>query len=160
LAAAAEIGSSGGGAGGGWLPPTALDTARDIEVGQRAEELIYRQEVERLLGLGLPASRVVWTSAVNPGADHDILSVDDDDEDLWIEVKGTTGTDGRFPWSVGEFARAARERSHYIIWRVYLVGGPAPKARPFRDPVGMLTDGNLRLDIATLAAQAAPLDPP
>lgn len=151
-------GQGGGGAGSGWLPPTPEDTVRDIEIGQRAEELIYRQELGRLRGLGLSESRVVWTSAVNPGADHDILSVDDDGEDLWIEVKGTTGTGGGFAWSVGEFARAARERSHYVLWRVYLVGGPTPKARPFRDPVGMLADGNLRLDIATLAAQVAPLE--
>jgi hypothetical protein len=108
----------------------------------------------------LAESRVVWTSSVNPDAAHDILSVDDDGEVLWIEVRATTGTDGRFARSVGEFARAARERSHHIIWRVYLAGGRAPRARPFRDPVGMLTEGNLRLDIATLAAQVAPLDSP
>jgi hypothetical protein len=32
-------------------------------------------------------------------ANDDILSVDDDGSDLWIEVKATTGRDGRFEWS-------------------------------------------------------------
>lgn len=35
-------------------------------------------------------SRVVWASESNPGANLDIVSVDEDGEDVWIEVKSTT----------------------------------------------------------------------
>ena len=54
----------------------------------------------------------------DPGADHDILSVDDDGEDLWIEVKATTGRDGRFRWPKAEFEKAVEKRDRYILWRV------------------------------------------
>jgi hypothetical protein len=101
--------------------------------------------------------RVIWVSASDPGADHDIRSVDEDGVDLWVEVKGTVGTDGRFTWSAKEFARAIRERDRYVLWRVYEADSPNPTARAFRDPIGLLLAGKLGITVANLAAEVAPV---
>ena len=107
---------SGGGGGGGstgiWLPRTAAEVERDQKVGHRGEALVYRQELERVRAMGYadPERLVIWTSRADPGADHDIRSVDDKGRTKWIEVKSTTGVDGRFDWSRKEFEKALRER--------------------------------------------------
>ena len=150
-------GGGGGGGGGQWRPKTAAEVARDQAIGRRAEELILRNERERVRRLGFDENRVVWTADTNPGADHDIRSVDDDGGDLWVEVKGTVGTDGRFAWPIGEFTLALRERSRYVLWRVYEAGTEHPTAKPFRDPIAMLGSQSIRADIASLAIEVEPL---
>ena len=94
------------------------------------------------------------------GADHDIRSVDDDGSDLWIEAKGTTGRDGRFYWSAPEFRRAVRERSKYILLRVYEAESVTPKLRYFRDPIGMLLGGTLGIEVASFVGEVEPLIEP
>jgi hypothetical protein len=149
----------GGGSGnsGQWTPPSAAEQERSRAVGNRAEELILQAERARVRALGLDEMRVIWVSASDPGADHDIRSVDEDGVDLWVEVKGTVGTDGRFTWSAKEFARAIRERDRYVLWRVYEADSPNPTARAFRDPIGLLLAGKLGITVANLAAEVAPV---
>ena len=113
--------------------PTSRDIDRDKRVGDRGEELIYRQELERVrsLGYGAPEKLVIWTSRNEPGADHDIRSVDEDGEPLWIEVKSTTGTDGYFDWSSREFKKALHSGDSYELWRVYQADTRQPTAKLF-----------------------------
>ena len=115
-------------------------------------------ELQRVTGRGYPPNRVVWSSRENPAADHDILSVADDGGDLWLEVKGTRGCHGRFDWSRAEFDRARQERGRYVLCRVYEADTVSPAVRRIVDPVRKLLDGQIRLDIATLAAEVPPLD--
>jgi len=61
---------------------------------------------------------VVWTSASDLGADHDILSVADDGGHFWVEVKSTTGSHGRFDWPRSEFEPTLRARERYVLYRV------------------------------------------
>ena len=145
---------------GDWTPPTAADQARARAVGKRAEELIFEQERIRVRALGCDEARVIWVSQTDEGADHDIRSVDPDGEDIWIEVKGTSGSDGRFMWSATEFARAVRKRDRYVLWRVYEADASEPRARAFRDPIGLLLDGRLGMTVANLAAEVAPATAP
>jgi len=144
--------------GGGGRLRTPLEQQRDREIGDRAEELVYLSELQRVTGRGYPPNRVVWSSRENPAADHDILSVADDGGDLWLEVKGTRGCHGRFDWSRAEFDRARQERGRYVLCRVYEADTVSPAVRRIVDPVGKLLDGQIRLDIATLAAEVPPLD--
>lgn len=122
-----ELRGGGGGGGGGttnvWLPPTAAENERASRVGQRGEELVYRMELQKVrdMGYAKPELYVVWTSQDDPGADHDIRSIDINGEPRWIEVKSTTGVDGRFDWPRREFEKALRERERYELWRVYRV---------------------------------------
>ncbi len=146
------------GGGEGWTPRTWREQQQDQEIGHRAEELVFLQEVERVRALGHPTSRVVWTSRGNAAADHDILSVADDGGDLWLEVKGTRGRHGRFSWPRAEFNLAVQARDRYVLCRVYEADTVAPTLTRIIDPVGKLLAGEIRLDVETLAAQVAPLD--
>jgi len=94
---------------------------------------------------------VIWTSDADPGADHDIRSVTEDGKPLWIEVKSTVGRDGAFDWPKSEFQKALREGSRYQLWRVYDASSTQPVAKCFPDPVGLIRDGKLRLDLGTRA---------
>src|SRR5208282_4029612 len=59
--------TSGGGRTWAWSPPTPQRIERDREVGRRGEELVYRQELERVHAAGHPAPErvVVWTSNID-----------------------------------------------------------------------------------------------
>ena len=140
-----------------WQPPSPQDEEWEREIGKRGEELVYRKELARVRDLGLPESRVKWVSAEDPGADHDILSVDDDGADLWIEVKSTTGRDGRFKWPRSEFEKAVDKRARYVLCRVYEVDKNRVTMKRFRDPVGMLPTHAMRLDIESLSAEVEPM---
>lgn len=109
--------------------------------------------------MGYPESRVIWVADKIPGADFDILSVDDDGEDLWIEVKSTTGKDGRFQWPKAEFEKAVEKRNRYILWRVYEADSLKPSTKPFRDPVEILLRKGMRLNIDTFNAMIEPMEP-
>ena len=97
-----------------------------------------------------------WLSESKPASDFDILSVDEDGGELFIEVKATSGRDGRFQWSRSEFERALQERGRYILYRVYQAEARSPVVRSFRDPIALLSQGGLRLDIETLRAEVEP----
>ena len=141
----------------GWSPPTWEQDERDREIGRRGEELVYREELEKVKKLGYPESRVEWISEQNPGADHDIRSVDSDGENLFIEVKSTAGKDGRFQWSKNEFDLARSLRDRYVLYRVYEVDSKTPSMKSFQDPVGLLLQNALRLDVSSLYAEVESL---
>jgi hypothetical protein len=152
-----ETGSSRSGWSGGsngWAPRTIAEMERDREVGRRGEELVYRMEVERVRQAGHPdpESAVIWTSRNDPGADHDIRSIDGNGGVRWIEVKSTTGNDGRFDWPRKEFEKAMRERERYELWRVYRAASMAAIAKCFRDPAKMLGESRLQLELGSLRA--------
>ncbi len=119
IAAAAPVG--GGRFGGYWTPRTPAEIERDRKLGTHGEELVYRLELERVRNLGHanPEEKVIWTSRLDPGADHDIQSIGEDGGPIWIEVKSTTGQDGRFEWSIAEFEKALHEGNRYQLWRIY-----------------------------------------
>lgn len=146
-----------GGGGGSWIPRSPAEQEEDRALGARGEELVFHAEVERVRALGYPATRVTWTSQSNPAADHDILSVADDGGDLWLEVKSTTGRHGHFSWPRAEFELALRARDRYVLCRVYEAHSTSPTVRREQDPVASLLAHAIRLDIASLAAEVAPL---
>jgi hypothetical protein len=130
--------SSRTGRKGLWTPSTSINEERDRDVGQHGEEIIFLQEVERVKKRGYQASRVVWVAQNNPAVDYDILSVDENGRDLWIEVKSTTGRHGHFQWSIAELKKAIQERELYILWRIYEADTTHPGIKPFRDPIGKI----------------------
>lgn len=158
--------SRGGGGGGGggttnvWLPPTAAENERASRVGQRGEELVYRMELQKVRDMGYanPEQYVVWTSQDEPSADHDIRSIDINGQPRWIEVKSTTGVDGRFEWPRREFEKALRERDRYELWRVYRVADKEPVAKCFTNPSRMLGARQITLELGMLRANIEKLD--
>lgn len=149
----------GGGSGGPsyWIPRDHTSEEWEKKIGRRGEEIIYRQELSRVKEMGYSESKVVWVANDNPTSDFDILSVDDDGEDIWIEVKSTTGRDGRFRWPKAEFEKAIEKRNRYILWRVYEADTLKPKRKAFRDPVGILLHKGMRLDIDNFFAMVEPM---
>ena len=150
-------GPSGGswGGGGGWSPGN-RSAERDRLIGRRGEEVVFMLEKARVRRAGFREDRVVWVSEANPASDHDIESVDDDGEKLFIEVKATTGSDGKFHWSVAEFHRALQAQSRYILYRVYFVNDLSPVVCAFRNPVSLISSGGLHLDIDSFRAEVQP----
>lgn len=142
------------GYGSSWTPRTPAEVERDRQVGLQGEALVYRAELERVRALGYenPEVHVVWVSKDNPGADHDIRSIGADGGAIWIEVKSTTGTDGRFDWSIAEFEKALREGPRYELWRVYGAGGLNPLAKRFENPASLMKGPTLRLELGSLRA--------
>ena len=150
-------GSSGGswGGGGGWSPGS-RNEERDRIIGRRGEEIVFMLEKARVRKAGYREDRVVWVSEANPASSFDIESVDDDGEMLFIEVKATTGSDGKFHWSMSEFQCALQEQKRYILYRVYLVSDHSPVVCAFRNPVALISSGGLHLDIESFRAEVQP----
>lgn len=139
---------------GGWTPPTPAEIERDRQVGARGEEIVYRAELERVRALGFdpPEQKVIWSSHIDAGADHDIQSIDADGLPIWIEVKATSGYDGRFDWPRREFEKALREGARYQLWRVYGATSANPLAKVFSDPITLLRTSVVRLELGGLRA--------
>jgi hypothetical protein len=114
---------------------------------------VYHEERKRLIQLGLDPDSVVWTSEQNMAADHDIRSIDAEGRDRWIEVKATAGRDGRFSWSRAEFELALQARARYTLWRVYEAASSTPTLIPYDDPISLLLNQQMGLDISTLTAE-------
>lgn len=146
--------SGGGRSTSTWRQPTPAEIERASLLGHRGEELVYRMELQKVRDMGYaePERYVIWTSRDDPGADHDIRSIDASGLPRWIEVKSTTGVDGRFDWSRKEFEKALRERERYELWRVYRVTDQAPVAKCFPNPARMLSTRHITLELGMLRA--------
>jgi hypothetical protein len=142
-----------------WIPPSIQDVERDREVGRRGEELAFRHELDRVRALGKPApeSLVIWTSELDPGADHDIRTIDENGRTRWIEVKSTTGTDGIFEWSKNEFQKALRAGRRYELWRVYKADSKHPIIIRYPNPIKLLGRKLMKLDISKFRAKVGSL---
>lgn len=138
------------------IPPSS--TERDEAVGRRGEELVYRAEQVRVRKLGYDEDRVIWVAKDDRTADHDIRSVDEDGADLFIEVKSTVGTGGRFEWSVREFQKALQEGNRYVLVRVYEADTSEPTCKLFRAPISLVRSGQVKVDIAGFRAEVEPMD--
>ena len=148
----------GVGGSGSWSQPTPEQEKWERSIGHRGEEIIYRREIARINALGEDESKVIWVSQGNPGSDFDIYSIDDNGKKLWIEVKSTSGTDGRFRWSKAEFDKARRHRGQYILYRVYEADTRTPSVKEFRDPVNLLLNDAMRLNVSSLNAEVEGLN--
>ena len=143
-----------------WRPRTVAEMERDREVGRRGEELVYREELERVRAMGHANAEelVIWVSDTDPGADHDIRSIGEDGLVRWLEVKSTTGTDGRFEWSRSEFEKALREGDRYELWRVYQVASTNPVAKQFSNPAALISSSRLVLELGSVRASLESLE--
>ena len=119
--------------------------------------LVLREERARLATRGLREEAVVWTADASPAADHDIRSVGDDGQPLYIEVKATRGRDGRFSWPLAEFKLAVEQRGRYVLYRVYEADSRTPTIVGISDPVGAMHDGRLAINVETLAGDIGPV---
>jgi hypothetical protein len=151
-------GFGGGGTGGSWAPRTERQRQEDDALARHGEQVVLREERDRLARLGISPDQAVWVAQANPSADHDIRSVHEDGSPLYIEVKSTRGRDGRFSWPRAEFQLAMRQRPRYVLYRIYEADTTAPLIIGFLDPIALLQEGRLILNLEALSADIGPAD--
>jgi hypothetical protein len=110
------------------------------------------------MGHQTPEDLVVWTSQADPGADHDIRSINEKGQARWLEVKSTSGIDGRFDWPRKEFEKALREGENYELWRVYHAATINPVAKRFPNPGALLGASRIILELGSLRASIEGLE--
>lgn len=136
----------------GWNPRTSEEQARDAAYGLQGEVIVYHYEIQRLSGSASLMPNRMRSGRQHSIGDHDIQSIAEDGSPIWIEVKTTSGADGRFDWSKREFEKALREGPRYQLWRVYGAGSSTPIAKLFEDPIALLRNSVLRPEIVDLRA--------
>lgn len=139
-----------------WTPRDDQDREDDRLLGRRGEQLVLRHLQERLRQQGRSPDLAAWIADLDPFADHDITTLDAGGERVWVEVKATTGRDGRFRWSKAEFQLALRARDRYLLFRVYEAHTLNPRLLEVRDPVGRFQAGGLDLGLDSLAVDVGP----
>ena len=87
------------------------------------------------------------------------MSVDEDDQLIYIEVKSTNGSDPVEPFYIShaELIEATYRRSRYYVYRVTDVDSTAPTITRWADPLGLIKEGKGRLLLAK-AQMALSLD--
>lgn len=134
--------------GGG--PSSAPSIQSEVEkrrIGRKGEEFAFKSEQKRLKDSGKDPSRVTWVALSDELAPYDLVSVDDDDQRIYIEVKSTAHSDPReaFYMSQNELLEAMYRGSRYYLYRVVDVDSQTPRCFSVRDPLRHLREGRGRL---------------
>jgi|GEM_PF-1534927 len=142
-----RTGSVGG--GGGRVPEIQSD-AENRRIGQRGEEAAYHAERHRIERLGKNPELVQWVSQKIQTAPYDLISVDKDDQRIYIEIKSTNSTDPTEPFyiSKAELIEAMSRRNCFYIYRVTEVDSEIPKIMRWSDPLGLINEGKGSLLLA------------
>lgn len=91
-------------------------------LGELGEKFVYEHELERVEGYKLPQyKKVIWVSKDNgDGEGYDILSYDQNGNEIYIEVKTTRkGKSTPFYITNTELIRSIKEKEKYFLYRVY-----------------------------------------
>ena len=92
------------------------------EIGDLGEQFIYDQESEKVKQYKLPKSKQVkWVARdIGDGLGFDILSYDENGNEMYIEVKTTLGEeDTSFFVSANELEKSKQCGDNYYLYRVY-----------------------------------------
>lgn len=109
------------------------EARENSELGRWGETWVYEYERQRWAHDPERQERVVHVAAqVGDGLGHDVLSVGDDGERLYIEVKTTRGRPST-PWYMtkAEMRFASDQRGSYALYRLYGANPEAGSARFF-----------------------------
>lgn len=128
-------------------------------VGKRGEDVAYNAERQRLEALGRNPDSVHWISKTDELSPYDLMSVDEDGQLIWIEVKATRGSDPTEPFYIShaELIEATYRRSRYYVYRVTDVDSASPLITRWADPLTLIKEGKGRLLLAK-AQMALSLD--
>ncbi|MEC9484826.1 MAG: DUF3883 domain-containing protein [Candidatus Izemoplasma sp.] len=102
---------------------------RDIKKGYFAEKLVEAYEKNYLISIGREdlANKVKWVAKEADNFGYDILSFDENGNDKYIEVKGTTlGKSHPFDVSKNEVDTSIEKKDNYWIYRVYNLDSNQP----------------------------------
>ncbi len=138
------------GTGGPSNAPSVQTEAENRRVGKRGEEIAHTAERRRLKALGKNPDLAHWISKTDELSPYDLLSVDADDQLIYIEVKATKGSDPAEPFYIShaELIEATYRRSRYYLYRVTDVDSASPVITRWADPLALIKEGRGRLLLA------------
>ncbi|PRY52511.1 uncharacterized protein DUF3883 [Knoellia remsis] len=138
------------GTGGTSTAPSVQTEEQNRRVGKRGEEVAYNAERRRLTEIGKNPASVHWISKTDELSPYDLMSVDEDDQLIYIEVKATRASDPAEPFYIShaELIEATYRRSRYYIYRVTDVDDAAPLITRWADPLALIKEGRGRLLLA------------
>jgi hypothetical protein len=142
--------SHGIGSGGPSKAPSVQTEEENRRVGNRGEEIAYNAERKRVQALGKNPDSVRWISKADELSPYDLMSVDEDDQLIYIEVKATKGSDPAEPFYIShaELIEATYRRSRYYVYRVTEVDSATPTITRWADPLALIKEGKGRLLLA------------
>ncbi|WP_081842318.1 DUF3883 domain-containing protein [Actinomadura welshii] len=142
--------SHGIGSGGPSKAPSVQTEEENRRVGKRGEEIAYNAERKRVRAFGKNPNSVHWISKTDELSPYDLMSVDEDDQLIYIEVKATKGSDPAEPFYIShaELIEATYRRSRYYVYRVTEVNSATPAITRWADPLALIKEGKGRLLLA------------
>ena len=106
-------------------------------LGNFGEQLVFKYEQEKLKSLG-SIKEPKYTALENDGAGYDILSYNEADEEIYIEVKTTSQScETAFFITIGELKKSIESKEKYRLYRVYDYAEETDTAK-FREQKGSL----------------------
>ena len=138
------------GSGGASKAPSVQTEEENRRVGKRGEEVAHNAERRRLISLGKNPDSVHWISQTDELSPYDLISTDEDDQRIWIEVKATKGSDPSEPFYIShaELVEASYRRTRYYVYRVTDVDSASPTITRWADPLALTKEGKGRLLLA------------
>jgi hypothetical protein len=148
------------GSGGGKQTRRMLSEEERERLGKRGEEWAYACECRRLKNLGLEPEaleregKLEWVSKKEKYAPYDIRSVDGINgqlEEVYIEVKSTTGNNRTVQWPISEFRMAHSAGDRYWLYWIGHVDRehPDPPVR-YQNPVQLWEEEYIQLGFRQL----------
>lgn len=103
---------------------------RNLDVGEKGEKWVLEQEKKKLIQRGFTDKYPIWESQKNDNSGYDIVSLDENGEEIFIEVKTTALTkenslSSTFYMSANEYDVMKANEGRYYIFRVYNIDGDA-----------------------------------
>lgn len=88
---------------------------------------------------------------------HDVESLDDDGQPIYIEVKATPEGDPTTPFEISEaeLRQAIRQRDRYFIYRVVAAHTSTPDVIRYRDPIARFQNNQVRLRLSSARLEFA-----
>ena len=147
------------GTGGPSKAPSIQTEEEKRRVGKRGEEVAYNAERRRLKALGKNPDSVHWVSNTDELSPYDLMSVDGDNQVIYVEVKSTRDSDPTAPFYIShaELIEAMYRRSRYYVYRVTDVDSATPAITRWADPLALIKEGKGQLLLAK-AQMALTLD--
>lgn len=130
------------------ISPEAFKTLMEkaSNIGEEGELFVLDYEKQRLKKLGFQnlADQVVQISKLNVAAGYDILSYDQNGQEIFIEVKTSIGSHLSFEITENELNKARQFQDSYFVYKVINFAN-LPKIVPICNPARLVDEGKLIL---------------
>lgn len=134
------------------ITKVSLDVFREIQenyvkIGEEGEQFVLDYERRRLADIGKEhlIPRIKQMSVEDVSAGYDILSFDENENKIYIEVKSTTTSMLEFELTKNELEKSKAFGESYWIYRVIKIRSSFPEIVTFQDPYNLIKEKKLEL---------------